>query len=718
MTLPGKPTTPATGRTLVLDIEADGLLFQQGSKREATQFWCFAVADMETGEEFYWGPEEIEEGLRWLQDAKELIAHNGNGFDFPAIPKLYPWYRTSARLLDSLVLCKILWPAEVLVGPDLARIRSGKMPGQYLKRQSLAAWGYRTGTYKGEYTGGFDAWSPAMADYLMGDIRATVALWKLIKTKLTAPLVWPDRVVDEEMAMSRICLEQEWGGVSFDKPKAHALARHLANSKAELEAKLVDIFGSWWQASEEQDPAIDRDVKLAGFEDVVIPRVSEKTGKALAPYVGPPKAEYRKGQPYVNIEWVTFNPSSRDHLGQRLCEVYGWTPKKFGKDGKPSVDETVLEAIPDAVMPADVRKSVLDYFVVTKTLAMLAGGRQAWIALVDDATGKIHGRIDPQATITRRASHSKPNRSQTPGVRKEKVVVDGVTKEVPLLGLAGRYGWECRDLWVADPGWELTGTDASALELILLGHYLQPLDGGAFSERVCDPTRDPHREHAEIAGMLRADAKTAIYLRIFGGSAFKLSLDIDIADDEILPNLGYRGLPMLLSSLEKRFDADFVLRLDDRQRAKIAKARQIILKLEQGIPGLKKISENVSKAAAQGWLKAIDGSRIIVRKDYAALNALLQSAGAIACKRWGVLLERALQAQGLRPWRPFTPDREYDYRMVGWYHDEYSYTHRPGLGPIIAETAERCLVEAGESLGLRGRFRSDAKTGLSWAETH
>ena len=221
--------------------------------------------------------------------------------------------------------------------------------------------------------------------------------------------------------------------------------------------------------------------------------------------------------------------------------------------------------------------------------------------------------------------------------------------------------------------------------------------------------------------MLRADAKTAIYLKVYGGSAFKLSLDLDITAEEIVPNLGYRGLPMLLKSLERRQDLgpDFVAKMDDRQKAKLAKARQIIIKLENGIPGLKDLISDVQGAAERGYLKAIDGSLVRVRKPHAALNTLLQSAGAITCKRWMVLLHRELARLGLRNWDPFGgPDQEYDYRQVLWVHDELQFTHRPGLGPVLADAAVRMMVETGESLGLRGRYRTDAKTGRNWAECH
>lgn len=451
---------------------------------------------------------------------------------------------------------------------------------------------------------------------------------------------------------------------------------------------------------------------LTQYPDITVPRVSEKTGKALKPYVGPPLEERVKGDRFVPIEWTTFNPGSRDHLAMRLQAVYGWKPKKFGKDGKPSVDETTLEEIPDAVLPPDMRQLILDYFVVAKTLGTLSKGAKSWLSMCSDE-GRIHGRMDTCGAVTRRGTHSSPNLSGTPSVKKEKVTQeDGTKAEVVIKGLRGRYGWECRELFIADEGWEQTGVDASSLELIDLGHYLYPLDDGAFSARVCDPTRDPHAEHAEICGTTRADAKTTIYLKVYGGSAYKLSLDRGIVVGwEMVPGLlGYRGLPMLLKGLERRFDADFVAKLDDMQKARIAHSRIVIMKLEAGIPGLKDLTAGVSQAAARGWLKAIDGSKIHVRKAHAALNALLQSAGAISCKLWMMLLRRKMTAAGLVRGR--------DYKQCLWVHDELNFTHRPGLGPLICKLADEAMVEAGEMLGLRGRYRTDGKTGLNWAQTH
>jgi len=711
-----------TGRDVIYDIEGDGLMEAQGPIPAATQLWSIGVYDLNTGEKFYWGvdngPDDLAKGARFLSQVYRSWAHNGINFDYRALEKFLSLdYKRPPQAWDSMVLAKTVFPAETLMDGDMRLWKSGRMPGHMMKRHSVAAWGYRTGKHKVEYTGGFHAWRPAQSSYLMtGDLDGPAEMIRRCYTAMgwidpkPGQLVWPELVMEMENSVAAIIDRQKRYGIRFDVGKAVKLAKHLRNEQARIERELVKAFGSWWQASDIKTPAADRNVKLPQFPDITIRRFSEKTGKELAPYVGPPLCEYSTNAPYVDIERVTYNPASRDHLGQRLQDVYGWKPKKFGKDKKPTVDETTLEEIPEAVIPPELRKLILNSFVVNKTLGMLAKGSQAWMHKVTDE-GRIHGNMDPQGTPTRRATHSSPNMSQCPSVQKKKVVdADGTKREVILMGMEGRYGADCRELFCADEGWEQTGIDASALELIDLGHYLFPHDGGKFSERVCDPNRDPHQEHADLADMTRGDAKTTIYLKVYGGSAYKLSLSLTVTAEEIPELLGYRGLPMLLRSLEKRFDADFVAKLDDAQKARIAKARIIIVKLENGLTGLMDLIKLVQGAAERGWLKAIDGSRLHVRKPYAALNTLLQSAGAISCKLWMMLLHRKLAAAGFVD--------GVDFKQVLWVHDELQFTHKPGLGPLLRQLAEEAMVQAGEMLGLRGRYRTDGKTGKNWLECH
>lgn len=516
--------------------------------------------------------------------------------------------------------------------------------------------------------------------------------------------VWPLAPLELEHDLAHIIIRQGEDGVRFNKDKAIELSRQLLNAQATAGGELREHFGCWWQAAAAKPFPKSMKRKLDGHPDVTVARRG-KRGQPLAPYVGPPLEERDEGSDFTPVEWTEFSPGSRDHLARRLSDLYGWAPKEFGKDGKPKLDETVIEEIPDHVVPKDIKTKVLQYFKLTKTLGMLSVGRKAWLRMVEQSDdGRMHGSMDTLGAATGRAIHRDPNLSQVPAVS---VDAEGH----PVLGIEGGFGYECRELFEADDGgWELTGIDITALELVVLGHHLFPLDGGAFSARCCDPTRDPHMENSKLTGVPRQETKTCTYLYIYGGSAWKLTFEIDITPEEIPPLLDYRGLPAMLKGLQRRF-GDAYRVPDDRGKALLVKARKIILAFEAGITGIKDLKKGVTEAAqSRGWVKGLDGRKIIVRKVHAALNYLIQGNGAIVCKLWIVLTHRNLKAAGLR--------LGVDFKQVLWSHDEIQITHRPGLGPQIAALSEAALVEAGETLHLRGRLRSAAKTGSNWAQCH
>lgn len=713
-------------RKVISDIEANGLL------PELTTHHCSVAIDIATGEVFDWEPDRVKESVEFLvEECDTIIGHNWIGYDKKAINKLHgrdqdkePWLREDLfakhRILDTLVLCKMIWPVDALIGPDMQKFRKGTMPGKYLKRQSLGAWGYRLGNYKGEFNGGFEHWSREMHDYMIQDARVNLDLWKLICQKLnwdpalacpwvageepTSEYVWPEFPIDLEMQMAEIVQEQEEVGFSFDRERAIKMVHELRTLQEDTGNKLVGVFGEWWQPKDNVEkgirPKVARAVSMPEYPDVTYKRVSPKTGKPLKDYVGPPKEYYDPEAPYVRIERTTFNPSSRKHLGDRLQAQFGWKPQKWGAK-QATVDESVIKEIPKDVISEDVRQCILDYFVVTKTLGMLQDGAQGWMNTLKD-DDRQHGRCDPLGTITHRAAHSHPNTAQTPSVKKDKD--DNI-----LYGLKGGFGYECRSLWRATPGWELSGTDKSSLEFILLGHYIHKFDGGVFSARVCDPKRDPHKEHSELTGLNRQDTKTVGYMYIFGGGAPKVGHAVGWDDAEVPELLQSKAMKSRLQWL-KRIDGDEYEEPSDHEKAAIGKGYIVIRKFEKAITGLKDLKQDLTNAASRGWLKAIDGRKLMVRKPHAALSTILQGGGSIACKVWIVTFRRMMIERGYLPRR--------DWNQVAWVHDELQIEHKPGLGPIVKEVSLAASKEAGRILGLRGEFRTDTKTGQNWAETH
>ena len=57
------------------------------------------------------------------------------------------------------------------------------------------------------------------------------------------------------------------------------------------------------------------------------------------------------------------------------------------------------------------------------------------------------------------------------------------------------------------------------------------------------------------------------------------------------------------------------------------------------LPTLRSLRERVCRAASRGYLKGIDGRKIYVRSEHAALNTLLQGGGAIVMKKALALLD-------------------------------------------------------------------------------
>lgn len=659
------------GRTVISDIEANGLL------REVSKIHCIVAIDVRTRELFSWRPWEILDALAFLEECELVIGHNFIDYDARAIEKLHPGWKRP-KILDTLILAKLIWPYDILYGPDMARITKGTMPAKLLKSHSLKAWGYRLGNFKGEYDGGWDVWCEEMHSYMEQDGWVCLDLYLLCLRRLgwldpkPGDYVWPTLPVELEHEVAVIIRREEEVGFDFDREAAIRLSQDLMNAKAELEQKLVDHFGSWWAPLDDpirgKRPAKATKRKRTEFPDVTTPRFG-KGGKPLAPYVGPPVEDYDPEAPFVRIERVTFSPSSRDHLGQRLQAVYGWKPKKYGTNGKPTVDETTLEEIPESILPADLRRTLLDFFVVNKTLGQLSAGNKAWLRLIDEEDGRLHGRMDTQRAITGRGAHMDPNKAQVPAVSKDKV-----TKE-PKLGVAGGFGWECRSLFKATEGRQQTGTDASSLELLCLGHYLEPLDGGVFSERVSDPNRDPHAEHAEMIGEARDDTKTTTYAYVYGAGPGKVGTTLSLDPSEVPDLLRYGPLKGILAWKKRCEGADYV-EPDETGKARLAKGHRVIKAFEEKIPGLKDLKDSVmAMAAARGWLKGLDGRKLYVRKPHAALNTLLQGAGAIICKLWMTLVHEELAARGLS---------SFAYRKV---FDELNYLEIILGGPLDGETA-------------------------------
>lgn len=374
----------------------------------------------------------------------------------------------------------------------------------------------------------------------------------------------------------------------------------------------------------------------------------------FTPKVNNKSRGYVKGQPFEKQHTVVFNPGSRQQVASRLKRL-GWQPQSFGKDGTPTVDEDVLSAL-----PYPEAKLLSEYYVVEKRLGQILSGKEAWFR--HERNGRVHGRIHPCGAHTGRMTHSNPNLAQVPA------------NHAP-------YGEECRDCFIADDGFVLVGCDADALELRDLAGYMAHWDGGAYIETVLrgDKSRgtDMHTLNAKAIGCDRDTAKTFFYAMIYGSG------DVNLGNV-----MGVTGR---------------------RAKQAGASARANLMK---GVPALGKLVEAVGKKVRKrGFLIGLDGRHLRARAENAALNTLLQSAGAVQMKRGLVILYDTLTKKHGLVWGK-------DFAIVGLIHDEWQGNVRPEHVELYGSCAVNAIRQAGEFYSFGCPLDGQWKQGGSWKETH
>jgi DNA polymerase-1 len=151
-------------------------------------------------------------------------------------------------------------------------------------------------------------------------------------------------------------------------------------------------------------------------------------------------------------------------------------------------------------------------------------------------------------------------------------------------------------------------------------------------------------------------------------------------------------------------------------KVKIAKGKAISQQFKRGLPALgslmKYCESKVTKNGGPGYMLMPDGRRVYIRHAHAALNSLLQSAGAIICKRWIVDFNRRLTARfGPQGW-------DGQWAAMLWVHDEVQLAVRPE----IADEVQEILVDSIRSITAHFNWRvpldGEAKVGANWQETH
>ena len=623
-----------------------------GLLKDVTKVHCLCIYDTEEEKMYRYPPEIVHKGISKLQEAIDKCVYIcGHNIINYDIPALVKLFNFNVPYEKHKYVIDTLVYAR-LVYSNIDTIDIGLMKSGRLPK-SL----YKSQTLK--------AWG-----YRLGELKGTYGeqedAWDSYSPEMldyNEQDVWVTKALFDKLETSNysnqsIALEhqvawlmaqQERNGFPFDVKKAKELELTLRSRAAVLNAELVS--------------------KIPRIPDKVF--VPKRDNKRLGYKAGVPIQRYKD-----------FNPSSRQQVEYVVRKMYNYNPTNVDLYAIPDVpeepfnpseyrlkidDETFSHIKNDENAPEELRHIagiIEEGLLISKRLGQLADGKQAWLLTYDTSDNCIHGRVIPNGAVSGRATHSSPNVAQVPSI-------------------SSPYGKECRELFCAGD-WYQAGIDASGLELRCLAHFMYPYDNGEYAHEILNG--DIHTKNQIAAGLpTRNNAKTFIYAFLYGAGDAKIGKIIngDAKEGKQVKRKFLKATPAIKNLREAVQDA-----LAVTERGKVIKWKR-------------------------HYLKGLDGRRLHVRSLHSALNLLLQSAGALICKKWIVRTEERLLELGLKHgW-------DGDFCYMAWVHDEIQVACRTKeIAEIVVREAQQAMRDTQEFFNFRVQLDTEGKIGKNWADCH
>ena len=197
----------------------------------------------------------------------------------------------------------------------------------------------------------------------------------------------------------------------------------------------------------------------------------------------------------------------------------------------------------------------------------------------------------------------------------------------------------------------------------MIAHYMNDKD---YTNEVING--DIHTSNQVAAGLgSRDEAKTFIYAFIYGA--------------------GNKKIGTIIGGTER-----------DGERVKE--------KFLRATPSLRRLREKVERVAQRRWVRGLDQRKIIIRHPHAALNTLLQGAGACVMKKALTILQEYVKIKRIKA-----------FPVVN-VHDEFQYEVQEERADEFGRLAVQSIIDAGQQLNVRCQLNGEYKIGNNWSETH
>lgn len=541
------------------DLEANGLL------GDATRVHCGVFKDIQTNFVYKFEPNDIHKMLEFMNSIDVLIMHNGIGYDWPLLEKLYD-FKFKGQKVDTLIMSRLLNPKRQL---------PFNCPDKKIGPHSIAAWGYRVGRGKPEYND-WENYSPEMLHRCTEDVEILHLVFRQLEGEYKGKN-WKNAFKLSFTLFSYLQKQEQYGWL-VDQKHMHFCIHQLQHWIDRIDRALdkhLPLIVEIEETKENGDYKFVKKPFLKSGEysaSVVNWSIKHNLDISTKPI----------GGPFTRISLRKVDLNSNDETKQYLLRS-GWEPLEWNtNDEGERTSPKLSKDDPFEGIEGAIGRLVAKRVQCRQRQSIIQGLLQ-----IIRPDGRIASVINNLAT-TARATHR------------------GIVN-IPKAG--SFYGKQMRKIFTSKEGFVLVGTDSDSCQLrMLAGRMNNPV----YIEALCNGDKklgtDNHSLTMKIGNLESRDiAKNVMYCLLFGGGDAKLAKTAKkpIGSGPELRDKLYRGLDGLGTLMEKLLE-EWRATAKKRYNAKWGKMEYY-----------------------DGYITGLDGRPIYVPYEHQLLVYLLQSDEAI-----------------------------------------------------------------------------------------
>ncbi len=494
------------------DIEADGLL------ETVTRFHCGVVKTKGSGELRKFRSEELKQFLDYLDSFDVLIAHNGIGYDWPLLKKLYG-YTYKGKKVDTLVMSRLL---------DPKRIIPFNCPNKTCGPHSVEAWGYRVGRGKPQHDD-WEVFSEEMLHRCTEDVEILELIYEaLLKEQKASGGKWRDAFLLSFELFENLQKQEEYGWL-VDKEHMLQCIHQLTRWMDKIDKVITPYLPLIVEVEETKKDGEYNYVKKPFLK-------SGKYSQSITDWYARtnlnPDAQPVSGC-FSRISFRRTDLNSNQETKYFLLSL-GWEPLEWNTND--AGERTSPKLSKDD--PFDGLESKIGRLVAKRVQCRQRRGIIEGLLELVRRDGRIGSAVNTLA-VTGRATH----------------------RNIVNIPKAGSfYGKQMRRVFTSAPGKVLVGTDSDGCQLrMLAGRMRNPVYTQALVTGDKKLGTDNHSLTARIGELESRDiAKNVMYCLLFGGGDTKLAKTAKkpIGSGGYLRDKLYRGLDglgVLMENLTKEW---------------------------------------------------------------------------------------------------------------------------------------------------------------------